>query len=131
MRRRAGIPAVALALLVALAGCAATPSVDATTSYDSATAQRLQDQVLAVSRDSAQGEWSSAAAGLDRLVASAQQAADAGLISSDRLAGILAAVASVRADLQAAIAATPSPTPTKPGHGNGNGNGNGNGTKPK
>ena len=105
IQRRLALATIGLALSLVLAGCAPAP-------YDPATATQLQSEVLDVSRAAADGDWEGAWAGLDRVVSTAQQAAAAGRIGSDRLQSILAAVADVRADLQHEIAVSPSPTPT-------------------
>jgi len=110
-RRLAVVVVVALCLPITLAGCAST-------GYDPASAAKLQSDVLDVSKAAADGDWSKASAGLDRVVAEAQQDADAGRIGIDRLNSILAAVAAVRADLRAETASSPSPTPS-PHHGKG------------
>jgi len=111
-RRLVVILAIALSSSVTLSGCAPTR-------YDPASAAKLQSDVLDVSKAAADGDWSGASAGLDRVVAEAQQDADAGRIDRDRLNSILAAVAAVRADLRAETATIPpSPTP-KPHHGKG------------
>ena len=102
--RRLVVVAVALSLCVTLSGC--TPN-----RYDPSSAAKLQSDVLDVSKAAADGDWARASAGLDRVVAEAQQDADAGRIGLDRLNSILAAVAAVRADLRAEIAVSPSPTP--------------------
>lgn len=110
-RRPAVVAAVALSLSLALSGCA-------TAKYDPASAAELQSDVLDVSRAAADGDWAQASAGLDRVVAEAQRAADAGRIGTDRLNSILAAVAAVRADLRAETSVSPPPTPS-PHHGKG------------
>lgn len=104
LHRLAGVVAIAVSLCLTLSGCA--PS-----RYDSASAANLQSDVLDVSKAAADGDWSGASAGLDRIVAEAQQDADAGRIGLDRLNSILAAVAAVRADLRAETTVSPSPTP--------------------
>ncbi len=103
-RRLAVVVAVALSLSMALSGCAPAR-------YDSATAGELQSDVLDVTRAAADRDWTGASAGLDRVVAAAQQAADAGRIGVDRLRSILAAVAAVRADLRTESTVSPPPTP--------------------
>ena len=110
-RRVAAVVAVALFLSAALSGCAPAR-------YDPASAAKLQSDVLDVSTAAADGDWSGTSAGLDRVVADAQQDAEAGRISLARLNSILAAVAAVRADLRAETVVSPSPTPS-PHHGKG------------
>lgn len=107
--RLAVVVAAALSLSVVLSGCAPAP-------YDSATARELQSDVLDVSRAAADGDWAATSAGLDHVVAAAQQAADAGRIGTDRLESILAAVAAIRADLRTERTVSPSPAPS-PHHG--------------
>jgi hypothetical protein len=104
-RQLAVVVTVASCLSVTLSGCASAP-------YDPATAGELQSDVLDVSRAAADGDWAGVSAGLDRVVAEAQQAADAGRIGVDRLESIFAAVAAVRADLRAGSTVSSPPTPS-------------------
>src|SRR3954469_9288081 len=108
---RLAAAAVALSVSMALSGCAPAR-------YDPVTSVTLQSDVLDVSRAAANGDWAGASAGLDGVVADAQQAADAGRIDADRLESILAAVAAVRADLHAETTVSPPPKPS-PHHGKG------------
>lgn len=88
------------ALLVGLlAGCAPTPS------YDPATAERLQQHVLAVSESSAAGDWATTQTRLLELEASASTALARGEITQERFDAITSALALVQADIDAAVAA--------------------------
>lgn len=73
--------------------------------YDTETAGRLQQQVLAVSTASAEGDWAAASTALMELEASAATALARGEITQARFDAIMAAVSLVRADIDAAIAA--------------------------
>lgn len=86
-------------LLGLLAGCAPT------TAYDPATAERLQQHVLAVSDSSAAGDWATTQTRLLELEASASTALARGEITKERFDAIMAALALVRADVDAAVAA--------------------------
>lgn len=88
------------ALLVGLlAGCAPT------TAYDPATAERLQQHVLAVSDSSAAGDWATTQTRLLELEASASTALARGEITQERFDAIMSALALVQADVDAAVAA--------------------------
>ncbi len=127
------ITSAALAFVVALSGCAAERS-----SYDHETAALLQDEVLEISQLSAEAEFASALLALTELEVTVKDVRARGLVTEERYESILAAVALVRADLEAAIAAvTPSPDPEpepepkpkpekggNPGNSGNNGNGN-------
>jgi hypothetical protein len=97
-RRPTAFASTALAIAL-LAGCAPSPS------YDAAAAELLQQQVLAVSTSSAEQDWEAARTRLLELEASANVALARGEISQQRFDAIIAALALVRADLDAAIAA--------------------------
>lgn len=86
-------------LLGLLAGCAPT------TAYDPATAERLQQHVLAVSDASAAGDWATTQTRLLELEASASTALARGEITQERFDAIMAALALVQADIDAAVAA--------------------------
>lgn len=86
-------------LLGLLAGCAPT------TAYDTATAERLQQHVLAVSDASAAGDWATTQTRLLELEASASTALARGEITQERFDAIMAALALVQADIDAAVAA--------------------------
>jgi outer membrane receptor protein involved in Fe transport len=88
--------AVVLALL---AGCSTPPS------YDPEAAERLQQHVLAVSTSAAAGDWGGAQTRLAELEASATTALARGTITQARFDAIVSALALVRADLEAEIAA--------------------------
>lgn len=143
--------AVAIALVLAMSGCAPTAPERV---FTAAAAQELQAGVLAVSESASAGAWAEAAGALDELEAAAIAAYSRGDLSDTRFDAIMVAIGLVRNDLQAAIAETkgetaeptapvnpeapssdsggaggepaPVPTtePTEPSHGNGNGNGN-------
>lgn len=88
------------ALLVGLlAGCAGAPA------YEPATAERLQQHVLAVSDSSAAGDWATTQTRLLELEASASTALARGEITQERFDAIMSALALVQADVDAAVAA--------------------------
>ena len=124
--------ATALVTLVAgalmLTGCVGNgvPAAPPTTSsYSSAAASRLQSAVLSVSSSAAAGDPAAALSRLDELTVTLADARARGEVSTARLDSISAAMALVRADLQAAITAQNNVKPGKtedPGkgdHGNG------------
>lgn len=101
MRRRwIGAPAVALAAVLALAGC--TPPAPEATAWQG-TVQTLASQASG-------GDYASASATLDQLEADVIAQRDAGTISADKATAILSRIATVRADL-ASLAPSPSPSP--------------------
>jgi ABC-type phosphate/phosphonate transport system substrate-binding protein len=127
MNLRTMLLAPALAVVVLLAGCAP--------GYGQETAESLQTRVAAVTEASSVADWTRALAELDVLTADAAAALQAGLLPETRHDSIIAAIALVRAELDAALAASV-PADDAPvddsgpeedtGNGNGN-NGNGNG----
>ncbi|RXZ43238.1 hypothetical protein [Agromyces binzhouensis] len=107
LRRALTTASVTVALAVGLAGCAAGPAI----SEGDATAFRAQ--VVSIAESSSTGDFADALARLDALQAEVDAAAADGSLDADRAASITEAIALVRADLEAAIAAaTPSPEPT-------------------
>ncbi|MFC9917009.1 hypothetical protein [Agromyces binzhouensis] len=107
LRRALSAASVTVALAVGLAGCAAGPAI----SEGDATAFR--SQVVSIAESSSAGDFADALARLDVLQAEVDAAAADGSLDADRAASITEAIALVRADLEAAIAAaTPSPEPT-------------------
>lgn len=90
------VTAVATALL---AGCAGSPA------YAPDAADRLQQQVLAVSTSTAEADWATASTRLLELEASASTALARDEITQERFDAIMAAIALVRGDVDAAIAA--------------------------
>lgn len=102
MRRRwIGVPVVALAVVVALAGC--TLPAPETTAWQG-TVQTLASQASG-------GDYASASATLDQLEADVVAQRDAGTISADEATAILSRIETVRADL-ASLNPAPSPEPT-------------------
>ncbi len=102
IRSRGGRTVAAIAgatLAGGLAGCAAGPS------YDPELAATLRDRVLAVSDSAASGDWAAASTGLDAIAADTVAAHGRGDIDDARRADILAAVALVDADVDAALTA--------------------------
>ncbi|CAN5319765.1 hypothetical protein BH09ACT5_BH09ACT5_19730 [soil metagenome] len=115
--RRIGL-VVALALSLGLAGCAAPTTDD----YPAATAQALQARVLTVTEAAASGDATAALARLDELEAALLDAHARGTVDDGRYESITAAIALVRADLEAVVAeesTAPAPgnsdKPQKPG----------------
>lgn len=83
-----------------LAGCAPSSSA-----YDDGAAEQLQQHVLAVSSASAEADWATAATRSMELEAAATTALARGEITQERFDAIMAALALVRADIEAAVAA--------------------------
>ncbi len=90
---RAAALAVAAGLVVS--GCAGG------TSYDDDTARDLQQQTLSVTTAAADGDWNAAAMRLMALEADARDAHARGLVSTERLESIVAAIALVAASVEA------------------------------
>jgi hypothetical protein len=136
--RRAGLlSAVAVAAAIVLAGCSPAPE------------DGWRDQVSQAAEQASSGDYAAADATLATVEQAVAAARDDARIDDARAGEILAAVATVRADLS--TLATPSPAPSEstspvetttptptpaetdedepaaPAPGNGNGNGNGNG----
>lgn len=109
-RRALAATSVALALVAGLAGCTGEPEI----------AERQADayraQVVAIAEASAAGDYAGAVAALDALQAEVDAGVTDGTIADDREQRIAEAIALVRADLEAAIAAatTPEPAPAEP-----------------
>ena len=120
---RHALAALGIAAVLTLSGCAATDG------YPDATAQSMQEAVLAVTQASSTGEWTEAQLALDEAADRLANAVSAGEISEERAAEIAAAIAEVRADLDALIAAELLEQDTD-GDDDGN-NGNGNDDKDK
>ncbi|WP_400997441.1 hypothetical protein [Agromyces sp. GXQ0307] len=121
LRRAMAAASVTLAIAAGLVGCAAAedPATDA---------MGFRAQVVSVAESSAAGDFGDALTRLDRLQAEVDAAAAAGSLEADRAASITEAIALVRADLEAAIAAatpSPSPTPTEAANGGGGDDGDG------
>jgi hypothetical protein len=129
-RARATVAAVVLSAGVVLSGCAQAPS------FDPDAAATFQERVLEVSTAASTAEFDAALQMVAELEVEVKDALARGLITPERHDSILAAIALVRADLEAAIAAQqpppppPAPEPEPPASNQGpdnNGNGNGNG----
>ena len=112
------LAALGIAAVLTLAGCAADDG------YPDATAQSMQDAVLAVSLASSTGDWGAAQLALDEAAARLDTAVANGEISEERAAQIAAAISEVRADLATLIAAQLQENEDDDGN-NGNGNGEG------
>ena len=108
---RRALAAMAVAAILALSGCAADDG------YTDAAAQSLQGAVLAVTQASSTGDWATAQAALDETATRLTAAVEAGDISEERAAEIIAAIAEVRADLDALIAAQENDTDSNNGNG--------------
>lgn len=109
-RRAIAAASVTLALVGGLAACA-TES-DATAEQ----AQAYRAQVVTIAEYSAAGQYANARAALDALQAEIDAAVADGTLTGEREARIVEAIALVRADLDAAIAAAtvPEPEPAPP-----------------
>src|SRR5688572_7788261 len=110
MRIRAALAAASVAVVVGLAGCAAEPEPELTT----AQAQAFRSQVVAIADTSSRGEYANALAALDALQAEVDQAVTDGELAGDREQRIREAMALVRTDLEAAIAAIPAEPEPEP-----------------
>ena len=108
-RRTIAAASVTLALVGGLAGCTAEPELAAEQS------QAYRAQVVAIAESSAAGDYAGAIAALDALQAEVDADAADDTLSGDREARIREAIALVRTDLDAAIAAAtpPEPAPTE------------------
>ena len=95
----------AAALAVVFAGCS-TPAIDP------ASASELQDSVVSVAEQAADGDNAAALTKLDELQAQLDQAVEADLITAARAARVQKAIDAVRADLEALVAPAPEPSPT-------------------
>lgn len=105
MRRRAVLPAaaIAVALIFGLSAC--------NTAADTSTA--MHASVVQIAERAAAGDYAGALAELALLDRDVTAALDAGRIDADREQEIRAAIELVRVDLEAAeIATTPTPEPT-------------------
>ena len=96
------IVAISVLIALSLTGCAQQPS-----DYGQAVAERLQEQVLAVSTSAADAELEAAVVALNELDVELKDALARGDISEARYDSITAAAALVRSDLDAAIDARP------------------------
>ena len=127
-RARTAVAAVVLSAGVVLSGCAQAPS------FDPDAAATFQERVLEVSTAASTAEFDAALQKVAELEVEVKDALARGLITPERYDSILAAIALVRADLEAAIAAQqPPPPPPEPPASNqgGNDNNGNNGDKDK
>lgn len=112
LSRRIVLAAASACLAAAtLAGCG-----QASSDFDSGVAASLQAATQKVREDAAAGRYASALQELASIESQADDAAAQGKLSAARKQDVLAALALVRADLQALMGsrATPSATPTTP-----------------
>ncbi len=127
LRRTLAAASVALGLIGGLASCAADPEIGADTSA------AFRAQVATIATHSVAEDYAGALAQLDALAAEVDAAVAAGTVDPARADQIREAIALVRADLEASIAAatpppTAEPTPTEepaddaPGNSDGKGN---------
>ncbi|MHA6696000.1 hypothetical protein [Homoserinimonas sp. A520] len=132
---RGMLTSVVFVVAVALTGCAPQQS-----DYGADTAELLQGEVLEISELSADSDFAAALLALSELEVSLKDARARELLTEERFESITAALALVKADLEAAIAAqapppAPEPEPEEGGDGGddeGEGNsGKGNGDKGK
>lgn len=93
-------------VVIALTGCAPQQS-----DYGSETAELLQGEVLEVSQLSANSDFGSALVALTELEVSLKDARAREMLTEERFESVTAAVALVRTDLEAAIAAQAPPAP--------------------
>ncbi|HEU4807242.1 MAG TPA: hypothetical protein VFT01_03200 [Homoserinimonas sp.] len=108
---RSALASIVFVFAITVAGCAPQQ-----TDYDPDIADRLQGEVLEVSQLSANADFTSALLGLSELEVELKDARARGLLTEERYESIMAALALVRADLEAAIAAqAPSPAPESEG----------------
>lgn len=114
---RAGLTSIALAFALAMTGCAPQQA-----DYDPQIADTLQGEVLEVSELAAGADFESALLVVKELEVTLKDARARGLLTEERYESIAAALALVRADLEAAIAAqAPPPAPPEPEGGGGDG----------
>ncbi len=107
---RRGAIALAVAATIGLSGCVPTaqPDVEATLSAE------LTSAVSGVADTATTGDYSGALGRLDQLSASVDAAGADGRISAERLATLQSAIATVRADLEALLAAATQPEQSTP-----------------
>ncbi|MBT2519491.1 mucin-associated surface protein [Arthrobacter sp. ISL-28] len=98
-RLRVAVRLLAAALIIAIAGCAPPPDLEAK------TGRELQSRVLAVTTAAATGDPATGLRTLDELVEHLTRAAANGDVSFKRHQSIMKAVEAVRASLRAAAAA--------------------------
>lgn len=118
LKLRSALTSVAFVVVIALTGCAPQQA-----DYGAEIAEALQGEVLEVSQLSANADFGSALLALTELEVSLMDARARGLLTEERYESITAAVAQVRTDLEAAIAAQAPPAPApEPEGGEGEGN---------
>jgi hypothetical protein len=105
---RSAVLAAGLAVAVVLSGCA-SPADD----YGQGTAERLQAAVLQVTDAAASGDFTEALTSVAELEVTLADARARGDVTEERFESISAAIALVRTDLEAAIAAE-APEPEQP-----------------
>jgi hypothetical protein len=126
---RSALTAGVVACALVLTGCAASGSPGATPTasrYSSTVASELQSGVLSVTSSAAGGDPSGALNRLDELTATLADARARGTVTAARFDSIMASIALVRADLEAAVAAQLNQKPgntDKPGKGKDGGDG--------
>lgn len=111
---RRGAVAFAVAVTIGLSGCAPAAQPD----VESALSAELTSAVSGVADTATTGDYSGALGRLDQLSASVDAAGADGRISSERLTTLQSAIATVRADLEALLAAAtqaeqPAPEPAQ------------------
>ncbi|WP_168915534.1 hypothetical protein [Microcella flavibacter] len=97
-RPRTVLPALVMAAVLGLTGCAGS-------AYDAETARALQERVAAVSTAAASEDWPTTETELMELETETQTALARGEITQARADAIMASVALVRADVDAALEA--------------------------
>lgn len=105
---RSALAAGMLACALVLTGCATgnTPGATPTPSrYSSTVASELQSGVLSITSAAAGGDPAGALNRLDELAATLADARARGTVTTARFNSIMASIALVRADLEAAVAA--------------------------
>ena len=105
-RSRTSIAAAILVIGLSIAGCSATP-----TGLDTETSRTWQARVVAIAEYAGATDHATALQELDALETEAARARADGEISAERASIIQQSIALVRADLEAAIAATTPPAP--------------------
>ncbi|TFV82280.1 hypothetical protein E4V99_15330 [Microbacterium sp. dk485] len=101
-RRAPALVGLLLAAAVALSGCGSPPS----------PGEDLRTIVVAAAESAAAGDLSGATTSIDELESRVRAAREAGALTADDAASVLASIALVRADL--AALATPAPEPEQP-----------------
>lgn len=110
MRRRSALAlsSVMMVAILALTGCASTPTLDASLS------KSMQESVRVAAAAAAEGDTSTALSTLDDLEKQLEAGTADGSVDSARATQITAAIEAVRSDLEKTGEPSPSPTASTP-----------------